>query len=853
MAQQNLALHAPLTGVYVAIANIPDPVFAEKMVGDGCAIDPTSNLLVAPFDGTVTQLHDAKHAVAITHASGIEVLLHIGLDSVALKGQGFKTKVALNQQVKTGEPLIEFDADYIATHAQALMTEIIITNSDQVERFEFTNKALVQQGETLFSMTLASAANTADASAVAEHAESASTESATVVLPNPQGLHARPAAVLVEAVKKSGCQVTLTRGDNTAKANSVVALMGLGTKRADHLVLTVTGSDAAKHLADIKGVIDAGLGESFAPLTEAELAAPVAAPAVEVTQETPLIGVKEKVAGQLAGVAAAPGLAIGEAFWLQTELPEYPATAADSAAQAKRLKDAITQSDRQLEQLIADNAGKSQAEIFTAHRGMLADDDLSQSALAALQSGASAEAAFAKAIDAQVQILTATNDPLLAGRAADLRDLEGRVLKNLLGVAIEVTYPANCVVVAKDLTPSVTASLDTDKVLGFVTEVGGASSHSAIIARALGLPAIAGLGSDIADIKASDKLMIDGQAGTVRINPSSEQVDALLTAKKAREAKLAQAEQAASEPANLKDGRHIEVMANIATAADAAKGLTKGADGSGLLRTEFLFQDRQTAPTEDEQFDSYREILAAMPGKPIIIRTLDVGGDKPLSYLPLPEEENPFLGERGIRIGLNRPSILRTQVRAILRAHAKCGNAKIMFPMIARVEELVAAKAVVLEEAQNLGVQACDVGIMIEVPSAAMIADQLAEHAEFFSVGSNDLTQYVLAMDRGHPKMAAFADGLEPAVLRMIAQAVKGAQKHGRWVGVCGGIASDPEAVPVLIGLGVTELSCSVPVIPEIRAIVRQLDEATCSQVANAALVATDAKAVRALAAKVIG
>lgn len=846
VAQQNLVLHAPLSGVYVAIANIPDPVFAEKMVGDGCAMDPTSNLLVAPFDGIVTQLHDAKHAVAITHASGIEVLLHIGLDSVALKGQGFKTKVALNQQVKTGEALIEFDADYIATHAQALMTEIIITNSDLVERFEFTNKTLVKQGDTLFTMALAN--NVAASVAVASDSSS---ESTTIVLPNPQGLHARPAAVLVEAVKKSGCQVTLTKGSKTAKANSVVALMGLGTKRADHLTLTVTGPDAATHLTKIKAVIDAGLGETFAPLTDAEQAATSAA--VEISAETPLIGVKENVAGQLSGVAAAPGLAVGQAFWLQTELPEYAATASDSASEAKRLKAAITESDRQLAELISANAGKSQADIFTAHRGMLADDDLSHSALNALQHGASAEAAFAKAIEAQVQILTATNDSLLAGRAADLRDLESRVLKNLLGIAIEVTYPANCIVVAKDLTPSVTAALDTNKVLGFVTEVGGASSHSAIIARALGLPAIAGLGSDITDIKTGDKLLIDGQAGTVRINPSSEQVESLLTAKKARQAKLAQAEQDAPLPASLKDGRHIEVMANIATAADAAKGLSKSADGSGLLRTEFLFQDRQTAPTENEQFDSYREILAAMPGKPIIIRTLDVGGDKPLSYLPLPEEENPFLGERGIRIGLNRPSILRTQVRAILRAHSEFGNAKIMFPMIARIEELVAAKAVVQEEADSLGIKACDVGIMIEVPSAAMIADKLAEHADFFSVGSNDLTQYVLAMDRGHPKMAAFADGLEPAVLRMIAQAVKGAQKHGRWVGVCGGIASDPEAVPVLIGLGVTELSCSVPVIPEIRAIVRQLDEATCTQVANAALDATDAKAVRALAAKVIG
>lgn len=845
VAQQNLALHAPLSGVYVAIENIPDPVFAEKMVGDGCAIDPTSQVLVAPFDGQITQLHDAKHAVAITHASGIEVLLHIGLDSVALKGQGFSTKVSLEQTVKAGDPLIEFDPDYIATHAQALMTEVIITNPEQVSEFSFTTQPKVNQGDRLMTLALAAPATQESQAASGEQVQT------KIVLPNPQGLHARPAAVLVDAVKQSGCQVTLTKGERTANANSVVALMGLGTKRADHLTLTVTGADAQGVAQQLAELIADGLGEDCAQLTDAELTQAPSEPAV-IAEEVPLIGQTTKEAGKVSGVAAAPGLAIGQAFWLQTELPDYCAQSKDPKADSKRLSQAIAQSDDQLKQLISEHQGKSQADIFRAHLGMLADESLLEQAEQLIAQGTSAEAAFSQAIDQQVAVLKATNDALMAGRAADLEDLKTRVLKNLLGVEIDVSFPDQSIVVAKDLTPSVTASLDPNKVLGFVTEVGGASSHSAIIARALGVAAIAGLGKQIAEIKDGDQLLIDGNAGRVQINPSQVEIDALKQAKSKREQKLAQAEAQANQPAVLTDGGHIEVMANIANAKDAAKGVSKGADGSGLLRTEFLFQDRQTAPTEDEQFACYKDVLSAMAGKPVVIRTLDVGGDKPLSYLPLPEEENPFLGERGIRIGLNRPSILRTQVRAILRAHGECGNAKIMFPMIARLEELTAARQVVMEEAQALSVEPCEVGIMIEVPSAAMIADQLAEYADFFSVGSNDLTQYVLAMDRGHPKMAAFADGLEPSVLRMIAQAVQGAAKYNRWVGVCGGIASDPEAVPVLIGLGVTELSCSVPAIPEIRAMVRGLSMATCQQLAAKAIAKPDAKSVRQLSAQLI-
>ncbi|HNC45964.1 MAG TPA: phosphoenolpyruvate--protein phosphotransferase, partial [Acidobacteriota bacterium] len=292
----------------------------------------------------------------------------------------------------------------------------------------------------------------------------------------------------------------------------------------------------------------------------------------------------------------------------------------------------------------------------------------------------------------------------------------------------------------------------------------------------------------------------------------------------------------AHEPAVTRDGHHIEVVGNIGGLSDAKNVPSLGGEGVGLLRSEFLFMERATAPTEDEQFQAYKEIAEAVGAdRPLIIRTLDVGGDKPLAYLPIAREDNPFLGERGIRIGLDRPVILRTQLRAILRA-SKFGKISVMFPMIAMLSELRDAKAIFLEECQALGVHPIPMGIMVEVPSVAILAEQFAREADFFSIGTNDLTQYTLAMDRGNPKMASKVDALNPSLLHLIDQTVRGAQAHGRWVGVCGGIASDPHAVPILIGLGVTELSVSLPVIPAIKAQIRNLSLTECRTLAGQAL-----------------
>ena len=442
----------------------------------------------------------------------------------------------------------------------------------------------------------------------------------------------------------------------------------------------------------------------------------------------------------------------------------------------------------------------------------------------------------------------------MQARAADLRDVAARVIRQLLGLTDEpmADLPADTILVSQELTPSEVAALDPAKVVGVVTTGGGATSHAAILARSQGIPMLAAADLRILDEPDGTVILLNASLAQLQISPSDKQLKALTVAQQAAK-QLQEASQAdALKPAITQDGVEIEVAANIGNVKEAAIAAEKGAMGIGLLRSEFLFMDRITAPNEEVQFTAYQEMLQGIGSdKPAIVRTLDVGGDKPLAYLPLPAEDNPFLGERGIRICLDRPSILRTQFRALLRA-APSGRLRIMLPMIGSVDEFKLAKKVLDEERVALKAPEVELGIMIEVPSAAMMADVLAQHADFFSIGSNDLTQYTLAIDRGNARLAPLADSLHPAVLRMIDMTVKGAKKYGKWVGVCGGMAGEAEAQPILLGLGVDELSVSVPALAETKFRVRALNMNDCKKLAKQALQCDSAKEVRNLAAKVI-
>lgn len=488
------------------------------------------------------------------------------------------------------------------------------------------------------------------------------------------------------------------------------------------------------------------------------------------------------------------------------------------------------------------------AAIFSAHQELLDDPELADIASSAIDKGKSAAFAWQQTYTTQANQLSQLKNALLAERANDLRDVGDRVLRILLGVQEETqVYPENTILLAEDLTPSDMATIDPSRVKGFCTVAGGATSHVAILARSMGIPAIAGIEARTLDLPDGTPVVLDGTKGKLRLNASSSEIEAIQIRIARQKAKQEEDLRHAFEPAHTQEGRHIEVVANIGGLEDAEAALKVGTEGVGLLRTEFVFMEASSAPSEDQQEAIYASILKTLgPDKPMIIRTLDVGGDKPLPYLPMAHEENPFLGERGIRLGFDRPELLRTQFRAILKA-STAGKARVMFPMIARLEELHMAKAVMEEERQKLGVAPIEIGIMIEVPSAAVMAERFAEQVDFFSIGTNDLTQYTLAMDRGHPKLAPFVDALDPSVLRMIDLTVRGADKHSKWVGVCGGVAGDPQAVPLLVGLGVKELSVSIPVIPSVKAQVRTLSYAHCQELAQQALNLDSAAQVRDL------
>jgi phosphocarrier protein FPr len=440
------------------------------------------------------------------------------------------------------------------------------------------------------------------------------------------------------------------------------------------------------------------------------------------------------------------------------------------------------------------------------------------------------------------------DDPTLAARAVDLSDVGQRVLRHLVGTSGEeqASQDTPVILIAEDLTPSDTAALDTDSILGFCTAKGGPTSHTAIIARSLGIPAVVGAGEVVLDLGNGTPAILDGSAGKLYVNPTDADVRA---ARKAQQQLLEQQEVANAArlaPAVTTDGHRVEVVANINRASEAPGALATGAEGVGLMRTEILFLGRDSAPTEEEQFEAYRDMVQALGGRTLIIRTLDIGGDKEAPYLNLPKEDNPFLGVRGIRLCLARPDLFIPQLRAIYRA-AAYGLIKIMFPMVATLEEVERAKAIAEQVRRELDAPQLSLGIMVEVPSAVVLADSFAQEIDFFSIGTNDLTQYVLAMDRGHPQLAKQADALHPAVLRMIAQTVQAADKAGKWVGVCGGLASDPKGAIILAGLGVTELSASVPGIPAVKAEIRSSSFADMQALAQKALQCRTAAEVRSL------
>ncbi|MDR1038928.1 MAG: phosphoenolpyruvate--protein phosphotransferase [Deltaproteobacteria bacterium] len=833
---QSLFLSAPLSGPIVPIEKVPDPTFAQKMVGDGVAIDPTSELLVSPCHGLVTQLHGAHHALTVTTPEGVEVLMHIGLDTVLLKGKGFEPRVAQGDAVMRGDPLIAFDAEFLAHHAASLLTLMIVANGETVANY-IPATGVAKAGETkVLELKLSP-----DVDSEGGEPPDMSITSEPIIVLNPAGIHARPAAVLVSKAKSFASDLRLVREGKEANAKSVVSIMGLEVKQHDTITVKATGEDAQAALDALEPLIKSGMGESLHALpVEKKPAAPPLKPPKPVSDDPNV----------LLGVSASPGLVTGKAFQLRHEAVRLEEFGQGFEAENQRLLASIAASQVELKALaesLRKRADTDKAAIFAAHQELLDDPELIEGARQRLRQGKSAAFAWNASFVEQAASLAGLNNELLAGRANDIRDVGRRVLNHLTGAQKpELDIPENAVLIAEDLTPSDTASLDKTTVVGFCTTGGSATSHASILARSMAIPAIAAIDGRALEIPDGTAVVLDGDRGQLRLNPSDKEVSEIRHLQTEAAATRAMELMEATKPAETADGRRIKVVGNIGGVADAEEVPQLGGEGVGLLRSEFLFLQRANAPTEDEQEAMYAAIAKTLgPERDLVVRTLDVGGDKPLAYLPMPPEINPFLGVRGIRLNLLGTDLFRSQVRAIVRA-APHTRLHIMFPMVCSVLELRNAKAIVEEERAAQGIQEpVKVGIMVEVPAAAVLAEGLAKEADFFSIGTNDLTQYTLAIDRGHPRLAAMADALHPAVLRLIERTVQGAHKSGKWVGVCGGLAGEILAVPVLLGLGVDELSVSVSSIPSVKAAVRRQSMPACQALATEVLSMLTAAEVR--------
>lgn len=829
----DLMLRSPLDGWATPLAETPDPVFAQAMLGDGVAIDPTGSVLCAPCEAVVVGVHAARHAVTLRAAGGLEILLHVGLETVALGGEGFEVHVVEGQTVRAGDPLLTLDLDVLARRALSLISPLVITNlGDYAVGARFTDR-LVAVGDPLLQLIPAVSAE----GPAPTPAPAGPELTRRIHVPLAHGLHARPAARVAECARRFRAESAITRAGRRASTRSPVALMSLGLQQGDEAMLSASGPDAAAALAALASLIEGGMGESAPP--SAAPAAP-AAPA-QVCPGSP---------GLLRGVTAAPGLAIGRAVHLVRAEIAVPEDGQGVSHEQQALAAALAQVSRQIGEAMTADADPTRRSILAAHLALAQDPELAAQADQQIAQGRSAAFAWRAAVGGFAEALGALSDRRMLERVDDLKDLERRVVAILAGDdSAEPEIAAGAILLAEEILPSQLMAIAPGRLAGLCTARGGPTSHVAILAAAMGLPAIVAAGPGVTAIGEGATLILDADAATVEIAPAAQAIEAAQRKLAARAERQAVARAAAREPSRLADGAPLPVYANLGSLAEAKAALGAGAEGSGLLRTEFLFLDRETPPSEDEQVQCYQAIAEALEGRPLVIRLLDIGGDKAAAYLPIAPEENPALGVRGVRLALRHPELLRTQLRAILRVAPAAGRCSIMVPMVSRLSELRAVRAALDDARQALGVGGrVDLGVMIETPAAAMIADQLAAEADFLSLGTNDLTQYALAMDRGHPELAAEVDGLDPAVLRLIAKTCEGGGLHGLGVSACGALAGDIDAIPILIGLGVGKLSMAAAAIPEVKALIRTLSAGACRALAGQALAQPSAADVRALA-----
>ena len=825
-----LTVFAPIDGAVVPLEQVPDPVFSERMLGDGVALDPAGDTIYAPIDGKIINFNKALHALVIAQ-NGIEILIHVGLETVSLKGEGFTPLVKEGETVKKGQPLLKFSHTALAKAASSLIMLVVTAPADT--KVQGTAPEITKTGEPLFQVCVSGEQTTANLSQTF-------TQGGPFTVLNANGLHARPAGVLARLAAAYAYPVQICCGDKSTDAKSVVGIMGLALEYNSQVTVKAGGptGEAKTFLTQVEKAFQNAFGEKGANLS-----------IPTENKKTPL---DFSAGAEVSGLCACGGLANGQAFLFKPADAQYEENATNPQEELKALSAALEAETVETQAKIAAEPHKTSQDILAAHLALLQDPLMHQTALEAVSRGKTASYAVNEAVRTSIDILKKTKNRFLMERIADIKDLRRSLLWRLSGQKYALPkLPKGCILIAEELLPSDVSHL-AGLAAGVLLAHGSPTAHAGILLRNMGLPAIVNAGEDILQIPSGAPVLLYADEGKAVINPTKEQLKDFAATNQKEQALLQEASTQAQEPALTSDGVHISVQGNVSSPQEAALAVQHGAEGLGLVRTEFLFNNRADAPGETEQQAVYQETLNACRDMPATFRLLDAGGDKPLPFVNILPEDNPIVGVRGIRAFKRNEDFFRTQIRAVLQT-APLNQVRIMLPMVTFAEEIIFFKKLIAQEAEQLGIkEQVQIGAMIEVPSAALASGQLARHADFFSIGTNDLTQYTLAIDRGHKELSAQADPLHPAVLKLISLTSQGAKKYNRPVAVCGAMAGDLAAVPFLIGLGVSELAVGVKNIAQVKALIRRVSHKKCEELAAQALELTSAQEVRALGRKYI-
>jgi phosphoenolpyruvate-protein phosphotransferase len=814
-------LYPPIIGIMMDITKVPDPVFAEKTVGDGIAIDPLSNKIYAPVNGIIKSVHPAKHAIIIAADAGFDILIHVGLETVSLGGDGFNIHVGSGDWVGHGDVIGEFDLDYIAQCAKTLITPVVLLD---LNRDVFTHSIIMQQETKPGFPIMQIKKKSKSADGKDQSQISNLIKSSPITVPNPHGIHARPAAAISAIARRYDSEILIEKDDKLVNAKSIINLLSLAVNQNDIVYIYAANIEVINRLSYVLGhIYDSSRDE-----------------------HKNQISLQHVEDSKYYGIAASYGVACGVLAKRDGLTFMIEENAGSVLSEKNKFYEALSAVKQDIQYNLINLTSNDQlySGILEAHIQILCDPDFIKDCVSIINSNKSAGFAVNLVMENNCNLLAGSKNLLLVERQDDFKDLRNRLLLAMKVAEVEAPkHHVPTILLADELTPTDLVRLDKN-IVGLISVNGGATSHTAVIARARGIPLLIGVHNSILEAKDNTQVVLNCKDGYVNLEPSTAEIDQVNSYLASLMQKHQIDLQNVQAGAQTKDGHLIDCYINISDIADSEKLAQTGGAGIGLFRTEFIFLNRDKPPTVDEQYKIYADITANIGDAPLIIRTLDAGGDKRIDYINAGHEQNPVLGVRGIRLSLEYKDLLIEQLTAIAMVNRP--NVKIMLPMISSIDEYRTVLQMFNEIKEENGITAdIELGIMVEVPSVALISGTFAEEVAFFSIGTNDLSQYILAIDRDNSRLATQIDHLHPAVIKGIDMVIKGARPFNRPVSVCGLMASDKLAIPLLIGMGINQLSMSANLVAENKAFIRSLDHAKCVKAAKHCLGLSSASQIR--------